>query len=467
MAIEHKGEMFNRPDSTGNLKYSRVIDPETNSGWGNIFTPDELRRIWFFGNSKLSTMNGDQYSDDMLNGIIEQYTLAIQEELQHDILPIQWRHRPQNASQTREIEDHARWQDLRDFKTRNNVQQNFYVRVRKPVLKLQKFTLQDPYSTQLLIDLLPTAQINYSTGEIRSAITGMYPAYGGILTAGLPLAGRMFGMRAGLGVPNGFLVDHVSGYDRANRVPRDLVNFIQKTIAVHLLSRYGDGIVGGLANFSVSAGVIHESVGTTMSASIDGNDTVRIRKRFSDGVTSPDFKIKIQDFFSLFHGDDPEIKYGYYETLAVNPRNITEFGWRKVTDAILHDSSRKNCYYVYVDNYSQPIGITEDHSLFRIENNRLIEIKGAQLSQGDTIAGFSNSNVINMRVKKKVKYRPAGNRVFDLSVDKWENFLVNDHYIAHNTSGYFGATILQFTNELKEIYPKIQAKYTGIEYAIL
>lgn len=471
MNVEYKGDYFLNPDSSSNLKYAKIINPETTKGWGSIMTPDELRRIWMFGNSKLTTMSGDQYTDEMLAGIIDQYVLAISEELQHDVYPIQWRHRPLNARLTRDIEDYARWSDLIDFKTTNNVNQTFYVRIRKPILKLQKWELRDPFTTHLTIDLMDSAQINHFTGELRSTMTGMYPGYAGALTTGLPLAGRLFGMRPGISVPNAFCIDHISGYDQASRVPKDLVNFINKVISVHILSRYGDGIVGGLASFSVSAGVISESVSTTMSASIDGADKVTVRKAFKDGKVSEVFQPMIGDFLQMFNSDREQMKRSdgfIYETLAADPKNVSVSGWKEVLDVVEHDASRKKCYRLKAEDLFDSIGITEDHSLFRIEDRKLFEFTGAQIGIGDQIAVMSSAGrVHSRRTVEKTEYRPRNDKVYDLSVRDWQNFVVNGSYIAHNTSAYYGATILQFQGELKEVLPKIEAKYTGFQIAIL
>lgn len=470
--IEYKGDFFLNPDQSANIKYTKIINPSATKGWGAIMTPDEMRRIWMFGNSKLTTMGGDQYTDEMLSGIIEQYVLAIQEELQHDVYPIQWRHRPLSASDHREIEDYARWSELIDFRVNNNVNQNYYVRIRKPILKLQKWELRDPFSKQLVIDLKDTAEIQYTTGELRSTLIGMYPGYAGTLSSNLPVTGRVFGMRPGLSVPNAYCIDHISGYDHANRVPPDLKRFINKVITIHILSRYGDGIVGGLASFSVSAGVISESVSTTMSASIDGADKVTIRK--VDRMTSwpiDVFQIPIGDFLKMFEGDRGErnsTKGYYYETLSVNPSNIYQTGWKEVLDVVEHNASGKRCYRIKSGNLYDSIGITEDHSLFRIEDSRLYEVTGAQIKNGDHIAILNNSGkAYNQEVTEKSEYRPRNDKVYDLSVRDWQNFVVNGSYIAHNTSAYFGATIMQFQNELKEELPKIEAKYTGLQIAIL
>lgn len=454
---QYTGQFFHTKPDDYNLELAKIINPAATKGWGAVMTPDELRRIWMMGNSKLTTMSGDQYSDEMLSGIINIITQAVAEELQHDILPTQWRHRPQGGDQTREIEPYAKWHDPIDFKN-NDGPNNFYVRLRRPLIKIQKWELVDPYSKKLMLDLYPKSIISYETGEIRNVTYGMRNAFVSNTEAYRGFR-RFFVNRPRVAIPGAYLVDYISGYDHANRVPKDLLMLAHKVIAIHILSRYGDGIVGGLANFSVGLGVINESVGTTMSASIDGMDKVTVRDK-----NKRVYDIAIGQFFDTFSG-----RYTDFEVLAVNPKDVSIVEFKPILDCFEHDSTGKVCYLISCDRYGNEIGITEDHSLFRIEQNTLKEATGKEIQTRDHIAcyDFGTNLVTSREVKKKYNYAPRNNKVYDLSVQDYQNFIVNRIYVAHNTSAYFGASIQQLQGELKELLPKIEQKYSGLKMAIL
>ena len=67
-------------------------------------------------------------------------------------------------------------------------------------------------------------------------------------------------------LPSSYQVDYVSGYEHADRVPRDLREIVQKLMIVNVMSAFGDGVVSGMSNYSISLGPLSESIGTTMSA---------------------------------------------------------------------------------------------------------------------------------------------------------------------------------------------------------
>ncbi len=66
--------------------------------------------------------------------------------------------------------------------------------------------------------------------------------------------------------PNGYGVDYIAGYKNAKDVPFELVEIIGMLAAINLMADFGDGVVSGLANASVSLSGISESFGTTLSA---------------------------------------------------------------------------------------------------------------------------------------------------------------------------------------------------------
>ncbi len=258
------GFLFGRPDTKANPALGRIAYPKQDPppAWGAIVTPDEMRMIYFMGNSRLVTQDGTYLSDDAIKGWIDQTSRAIAEELKWDIYPQLWRHRSARPEQSRKIEDYARWDDTYPYR---RSRRNFhFVKLRhRPLLRLEKWELHNPYADQRILDLLPGAELNYEAGALSNLRWGNRHRASG--HGSLPLrASRLHTYNEDL--PNSYLIDYATGYDSANRVPDDLRELVAKALAIKIMSAYGDGIVSGLASFSIGVGVLHESVNTTMSA---------------------------------------------------------------------------------------------------------------------------------------------------------------------------------------------------------
>ena len=54
---QFQGFLFGAPDTEANLQFSKIVNPKQDppKGWGAIVTPDEMRMIYFMGNSRLVT----------------------------------------------------------------------------------------------------------------------------------------------------------------------------------------------------------------------------------------------------------------------------------------------------------------------------------------------------------------------------------------------------------------------------
>jgi hypothetical protein len=237
--------------------------------WGCLFHPDEARRIMFLGNEPLMTTRGTQLENFQLKNWIDQTVLSFQDQIEWDIYPRLWRHRPTAYSQGRidlsidgMIEDFAEWEDLYDFDATKS--SRFLVRLRrKNVARVHKWILQSPWTGSTLIDLKERMTPKYKMGLLEAVF---------VRTPWANLAPQTIGLQAwrGLGsnqgFPSAYQIDYTTGYDHANRVPRELKEIITKFFTICVMSSFGDGIIGGVANFSTSVGVVHESLGTTMSA---------------------------------------------------------------------------------------------------------------------------------------------------------------------------------------------------------
>ncbi|HNO25183.1 MAG TPA: hypothetical protein PKK94_19545 [Leptospiraceae bacterium] len=225
--------------------------------WGCLVHPDELRQVIFIGNGRLITAGGDQITNYHLKNWTDQTVRQLAEHLQWDIYPRLWRHRPFH-DQERQIEDYAEWDDCYDYVHKSS--ELFMVKLRRqPVSKVIAWKLVSPYNTQVMLDLKQK----------------MIPKYaGGILKSAIYVGGSAFQMsiaqyRASIykqDLPSAYFVDYVSGYDHADRVPREFREVVQKLMTINVMSAFGDGIVSGMANYSISLGPLSESIGTTMSA---------------------------------------------------------------------------------------------------------------------------------------------------------------------------------------------------------
>ncbi|MCB1160410.1 MAG: hypothetical protein KDK45_23100 [Leptospiraceae bacterium] len=245
------------------------IDPPRE--WGCLIHPDEVRKILHFGNGRFVTVNGDTFENYQIKNWIDQTVMAFGNILNHDIYPRLWRVRPtygeDSAKIQEELEPFAEYDDYYDYK---HSQSNFhFLKLRhRPVYKVHKWELLSPFNNRLLIDLTDKALPNYRTGILRSVYLLPHAVYGlsGMNPAmSIPQYRTMYGLY-GQALPGVYKVEYSTGYAHASHVPKEIVENIQKLITVSLASSFGDGVIAGVANYSVSLSGISESVGTTMSA---------------------------------------------------------------------------------------------------------------------------------------------------------------------------------------------------------
>lgn len=431
------------------LKLSRGKDPlEPNKierEWGCLIHPDEMRQILFIGNGRLITSGGDQITDNQLKNWVDQSVRALSDLLKWDIYPRLWRHRPFH-DQERIIEPYAEWEDMYDYHYKHS--DLFFVSLRrKPVCKIINWRLASPYNRQTMIDLMPKMIPNYGAGILKSAVY-----IGG---AGFNMTVSQYRstiLRQDL--PSSYQVDYVSGYDHADRVPRDLREIVQKLMIINVMSAFGDGVVSGMSNYSISLGPLSESIGTTMSASIGYEDKVKIKSKRTGQIND----IEIGLFTDLCNGGN--LNYGDFQTLAVNPKDITNIEWKDILGVYEHDTSKKVSYEL--SSSLGRIRATEDHSLFNVSGNELVETKTAEIVKSFKCAVLLYGAVNNYPVLSATKIHR--DKMYDLSVDQFENFIVNDYFIAHNTSAYFGARIAQMSGEIKDWLKTRGKAYTGIGF---
>lgn len=444
------GYAFNNPDTSSN-HYAE--------GWGKILTPDELRYVLCFGAPLVAT-NGDTLTDDTLQWYIDNAIGELERYLDCHIIKKQYRYRPSVNPQTGEKEERTdfdtsekfEWIDPYDYnKQMREFEKYMYVKIRhRPIIDIQNCTLKDLFGNEL-IDLTKWMRINHKVGSVQ-----FYPyqnAVFAIPTTNYPMAGGFFPFY-NVNYPHAIFMDYTVGYENVEDVPLDLRNILYKIAGTMLLSDFGDGRSSALASGSVSLAGISESYATTMSAtSLDYDEVIKIvyKGRIK--------KIKIGKFYKKYMKG----KYkGKIEILSVNPLNIKQVELKEVTACVEHKTENKRCFKVKIGK--KWVGITEDHSLFGIENNRLIKVEGKDLNIGDEIAIIKDGKVVEEKVIKIKEYKRK--YMYDLSVFEYENFVLNSHIVVSNSAMY-GAKILQWSKEI-ELWKKENAKkYQGMRLGIL
>lgn len=279
MARKFYGYTYNNPDLmahkdlmqvlyTGKEPYSNVGEPPE-TGWGSLVTSDEIRYSLMAGNGRLVTVDGSYITNENLDGFVDQTVRAVSEELEHDIYPTLYRHRPVGQA-PRVIEPHARWYDPHDYHWQDP-NKNFYINLRKrPIYRVLDWKFISPISPQLggtrvqQIDLMPRMTVTHDAGSVRSVGIWSNSFAQGVNNVAIRSHRTLnWGPTK---VPNCMYLDFIAGYDHSSRVPAELRELIGLIVAIKVMSIYGDGRAAGVASFSISAGVLHESVSTTQSA---------------------------------------------------------------------------------------------------------------------------------------------------------------------------------------------------------
>lgn len=434
------------------LKLSAGKDPLSpnlpSREWSCLLHPDELRLILFIGNGRLITSGGDQITDNQLKNWVDHSVMQFSQLLQWDIYPRLWRHRPFH-DQERIIEPYAEWEDMYDYHHKHS--DLFFVSTRRrPIAKVINWRLASPYNRQTMIDLMPKMIPNYGAGILKSAVYIGGAGYNMTISQY-----RSTLLRQDL--PSSYQLDYVTGYDHASRVPRELVEILYKLMITSVMSAFGDGVISGMSNYSISLGPLSESIGTTMSASIGYEDKVKIKSKKNGNI----YDIEIGLFYDLC--DSNNLNYRDFQTLSVNPNDITDIQYKDILGVFEHDTSSKVSYEL--NSSLGKIRATEDHSLFNVYGNELVEVKTAEIIQKWKCSMLLNGIVNDFPILGATKIHR--DRMYDLSVQNFENFVVNEYFIAHNTSAYFGARIAQMSGEIKDWFKTRGKAYSGIGFRAL
>lgn len=235
--------------------------------WGCLIHPDEIRKVWFFGNGKFLSTGGATFTNYQLKNWADMFIQSFGEMIQWHVYPKLFRHRPVTVegAYNAPIEEYANYDDAYDFNQMlSNYNSHVVILRNKPVHRVLKWVLTNPYNASQIIDLTKRMAIRHNTGTIRS--TYLLASHAASAFGNLTIPVNQYRLNGMQSLPNAYLVDYSVGYESARHVPKELVTVIVKELAASIMSAYGDGIVAGAASYSTSLSGISESLSTTMSA---------------------------------------------------------------------------------------------------------------------------------------------------------------------------------------------------------
>jgi hypothetical protein len=476
------GFAFNNPDLTS-THHGSVNVNGTVQGWGLLVAPDELRYMVGFGTKLVSPDAAQTYDNNMLQWYIDVAIASLERDLNIDLIPRVVRHADPvdqsvitnvgsadplvgSADDIKTEGDYKARQDLPSeadepnrvredpYPYRPNPDNNFgYIKLkRRPLREVLKAVLTDPQQNGM-VDIYNWRK---EKKGFASAVQ-FYPPVSAIQSLYIANSTEFFA-RQGLGwvdYPAATWIDYTTGFVNAADVPIDFRGVIMWLAGIMLLDDFGDGKSPGLAGASVNLNSISESFQTTQSASITPECRVSIKhNKNQKSLTKP-----IGELFSLYKSGNLDITQ--YKVKSINPKDITDIQYKQLLDVVEHHVPKKQCFRVEFEN-NNSVGITEDHSLFVIDNGSLHEIKGSDLvvgSRASRIAVIVNNKVSELKVKQILPIKPKNDLVYDLSVQDFENFITNNEIIAHNTNALYGARRANYVKNFKDWYSKNKNKY--------
>ena len=120
-------------------------------------------------------------------------------------------------------------------------------------------------------------------------------------------------------------------------------------------------------------------------------------------------------------------KEGKIKIKSVDENGVVEY--KKVTDVLKHSSLTKKIYKITLKNKKEII-VTEDHSLFTIENDKLKTVCAKDNPSKIVYIENDKIELIDVEENKEVEQREY---MYDLSVDDNENFVLTTGILAHNS----------------------------------
>lgn len=111
-----------------------------------------------------------------------------------------------------------------------------------------------------------------------------------------------------------------------------------------------------------------------------------------------------------------------------------------VEDVLQHHVPEKTCYKILLEDDSLVI-VTEDHSLFQIVGSVLEEVRAEQLKVGDRIACKGSDGKVGEKEIAFVSMVRTPEAMYDLSVPPFQNFVLADGIVAHNSYSIGGISL--------------------------
>ncbi len=240
-------------------------------GWGMLVTPDEIRYVVTFGAKLVSSDAFQTYTDEMLQGYIDNALGIIEADFGIDIYPRTVRYEDPIGSDGAVIPRSLPLNEANLVREmgypykRSNANYYMYVKLRRrPLLEVLDAQMLDPLGQNTLIDLFP---MRIEKKGLDSRVQ-FFPRSTVPLVSGYPwlLAGGGFFNYPFDNYPDAIKIDYRTGWANASMVPKDIAEGLRKLAGIYLLMDYGDGKTSGVASQSVSMNSISEAITTGMSA---------------------------------------------------------------------------------------------------------------------------------------------------------------------------------------------------------
>jgi len=438
LSDQRKGYAFDNPDVT------------SNGGWGAILTPDELRYVYGFGTDLVSP-NAQVMTDTTLKYYIDNAIASCERDLEIKLMKRIYKYRTPVHGDARADLGSAgtagldfEWDEAYDF-NREQFSDFMFIKLRRrPIISVDKAKWYD-VAGNLMVDVLDWVKPNYEKGSLE-----FFPNAGSLMALPIYL-GQTFAIGKFIAgtqkYPDAFFIDYEAGFEGVEYLRKkwpEIFTVVGKLAAINMLSDVGDGRSAAIASSSIGLAGISESYSTTMSASVGAETVIPYRNGKENATIEWMFRNR-----NWFIGE---------KILAVNPKTGKP-AYKKILDILEHDTSKKQCYEIHYGD-KKIATITEDHSLFVKNGKGIKEIKGKDIKVGTILVGAVMNVLYDIKVKNINKIKR--DKMYDLSIEDYENFTDINILLYHNTSAMYGARILQMKDDLKIWYRTNKHKYSGI-----
>jgi hypothetical protein len=114
---------------------------------------------------------------------------------------------------------------------------------------------------------------------------------------------------------------------------------------------------------------------------------------------------------------------------------------RQVSDVLRHLTPHKRMVKVFLEG-NRSVTVTEDHSLFKMDGKRIVPVRTADLVSGDILSVVAEGE--NQASGAKITSfldEPREEFTYDLSVPGFENFVLSNGIVAHNSYSIGGVSL--------------------------